>query len=484
MAVNPNPPTFCYLAGTAQNLAGLQQGITTALLDVASGNTVTSGAISAGTATVTCTSTTNVGVGSVLWINYGLSDQEMVTVTAVPGAGSFTATFENSHSASATVKCTFTAQATPYTSTWTAVTTGTPPSGLNASMAFLSQADTNPSLSADVTWTPLMFGVGSGANSMGVATADDVDFTQSPWVFKNITNYYSAGSQTSIASTFAASAFSWYGVFTEFGFVVVAIIGTSPVWLSGGTLRPWRPLNQRGVGNTVGALTGGSTSAVVTPDISARIQTGQKIMLVNNSHSHSSTNFSAINVVVTVSTVSAATPTTGECTIHFTGSITGAGGTGFDTGALIGGIIPNVVSAGAPDNSQFYASHNADGSYTASAQGVGNSMSPDSGVLTAAMGSDSAPTTVDQLWAGELDIPIYDTTVGYKGQIGFLYGCQVFAPGSPVAVANLDVFGDGGNQFVWKAFLSTLACALGPISNPLNTATLNWTPTNPPPFLP
>lgn len=54
-------------------------------------------------ATVTVTSTAGIAVGSILVVNAGLPDQETVYVEAVPSGTTFTAVFNKSHSAGATV---------------------------------------------------------------------------------------------------------------------------------------------------------------------------------------------------------------------------------------------------------------------------------------------------------------------------------------------------------------------------------------------
>jgi hypothetical protein len=339
----------------------------------------------------------------------------------------------------------------------------------------------------DQSYIPLFVGIGSAANTLGFATGDDYDSTN--FVIGNFVNYSSpsyvaipgggiktvGGNYINTSGTFQATAFNWYGVFTEYNVAIVAVIGGGLTWIAGGALRPWRPSNQRGIGTAPGAIAATDTSVQLTQDVSARMQPGQKVFIINQGHNSVSGNFAQTQVL----TVLTAVPSLGGCLVTFTGEV----GVTFDAGALVGAVTPNYTTTGVFDNTVSYLSHNDDSSCTPSSSGEGNSGSPDNGVVTGSM-NYSAPTKQEQLWAGELDLPVYQTGASWNGTVGFHYGIQEFDPGSPVAIANGDAFGDGGTLQVWKAFLGNNACCLGPFTNPANTSSSGWTPEDPPPWLP
>lgn len=452
-------PNYAYAYGTTPSAGGgrnaLEQAIKSMFLGVST--TISAAISSTGLQTVTPGAMTNIGVGTAVWINWGLSDQECVSVTITSGS-TFTANFTQTHAANATVTCGLAILGA--TNPWSLVSTLTL---TDIDAVFASSQLTS---TGDAGYVPILLGHNSSPQTIGLATADDIDTSGSNADPKNYSNYTS-GNGITTPMTVQDAQFSFWIVICEFGIAVQVLIGGTYNSVCAMALRTAAPLNQRGVGIASAAISSGATSVTLTTDVSSRLSVGQQVLIMNQSHNSGSANWAAANALMTIASV---TSGGGTCTINFTGTVP----RNFDTAALVGAVCANLEGTGGSglDQSAWLVSHNNDGSWTS---GGGNATG-DSSVITSDMNSYESPTVdPQQLYAGELDLPILQTTFGRQGISGFAYCFQEFAKTS---VNPQDVFFDGSGPFVWKAFTGSNAAALGPLTNPLNTQTAptTWVP--------
>ncbi len=458
-------PNLAYAYGTTPpsgGVAAIVQAITSMLLGV---STSIAAAISAtGSQAVTPAAMTNIGVGTPLWINWGLADQECVSVTTVTGT-TFTATFTKTHGAGATVTCGLPTLgvASPWTALGALGLTG-------IANVFVSSAATAV---GDKDYIPVLLGYGySGSNGLSFGTAEDVDAAGHGAQPRSATNYN--GSYLSSYMTLQDASFSYWICVCEFGIVVETLVGSTYQGAAAGSFRTPQPLSQRGVGVSTAALPSGSNSVTVTPDISARVTPGQKVLIVNNSHNSTTAGWPSAPELLTVQSVSG---TGSQATIVFSTTT----GQNFDAGALVGSVPQKYAYVGGSpglDQNQVYMCRNLDGTYAGSQSQTGT---PDYSVITANMGSYEGPTSdPNVLYAGELDLPVYQSG-SYKGCCGYVYCLQEFATAS--SVSNGDVYADPSVAAVWKAFKGGNIFAMGPLLNPLNT-TASMNPVASTPWIP
>ncbi len=457
-------PNIAYLYGTTPSTGGynaLVQAITSAFLGV---NTEITTAISAtGSQSVTPLLMTNIGAGTAVWINWGLSDQECVSVTSVTGT-TFTATFSKTHAANMTVTCGL--PSLGVVSPWTNVGS----LGLTKVAAtFVSSALT---AIGDNDYIPILVGQGSTTNTIGFASGDDVAITGTG--VQNVAGYYTAGAYMSTTVTIQDTTFSWWLAICEFSIVVVTLVGSAYSSLGAGSFRTIQPLSQRGVGTATTTIAATATTVTVTPDISSRISAGQHIYIVNNSHDSSTANWNSAAALMTVLSVSG---NGSQATLNFTAGVPHS----FDPGALVG-MVPIKYSAcqnsSSCDQIAPLLSRNLDGTWTSY---NGQTAQPDAAVITSDMTSYESPSNnPNTLFPGELDIPVVQTGTT-KGACGFFYCVQEF--GAITTVSNQDAYGDASVPAVWKAFKGVNIVGLGPILNPLNTQA-TMTPLSSTPFVP
>jgi hypothetical protein len=456
-------PNNAYLYGTTPSTGGyaaMEQAIQSALLGV--GTTIAAAVSATGYQAVTPGSMTNIGIGTAVWINWGLADQECVSINATTGS-TFSATFTKTHTGGATVTCGL--PTLSVSSPWTQVST----SIVHVEAIYVSTQTTSL---GDCDYVPIILGGSSNPFYIGFATGDDIDVATGAANPRNACNWDSASGITS-STLIQDAAFSWWLCVCEFAICVVVDVSGSYSCFQAGTFRTPQPTSQRGVGIATTVINNGATSVTVAPDISSRIAVGQKVLIVNQSHSSTSTNWAAAPALMTVQTVVSGGST---ATITFTAGTPNA----FDTGALVGSVPQKYAGAGASiDTATIYMSRNLDGTWTNDTSQTAN---VDSNVITSQMESYESPTqNPNVMYAGEIDIPAYQTTSPYKGACGFYYCSQYFVG---TGVNNQDAYGDPSNASVWKVFVGgTHGCGLGPFLNPLNTQA-SMTPITNTPFFP
>jgi hypothetical protein len=469
-------PNIAYAYGTTPPTGGyaaIQQAVNSMFLGV---STTVGSNISSGTRTVTPAAMTNIGVGTAVWINWGLSDQECVSVTATPGGTSFTAVFAQSHTASPTISVTCGLPTLGVPNPWALIPSFTPPS--NMFNAFWSQ----PTLaSGDLDTINIFWGTNNGSN-VGFGVADDVaqDGTQN---MTDVANWTS----TQINSTIPVqdASFQWWMVITELGCYLETLSSGTYYACAAGSLITAQPACNKGVGYSTVSVTPSDNLILVAPDISSRLTVGESILIINQSHNSGSGGWNSPPALMTIASV---VSNGSYCTITFTANFSNS----YDGGALVGAVpIKYAVAGNSLDNATYYLSRYSDGNYSNFPTGGWGSQQGlcDDSAITSVMeyydGPLHFPTT---LFAGELPIRIYVSanpnapdTNNVTGTIGFVQGAQHFveAGNSP-----LDAFGDPSIPAVWKIFQNgNHSVAMGPILNPLNTF-LSMQPISDTPFIP
>ncbi len=527
-------PNYAYFFGQTPAAGGgtgaFMHALNSGLLGV---NTTIATAIAVtGSQAVTPASMVNIQVGSALWVNWGASDQECVSVTAVT-ATTFTASFTKTHSGGASVgvginyQCgatnpwTMPAYQGPNTTTVAAGSNGAalPQATINVAStagfysfggllsiqssfgtqfvnysgvsgnAFTSclggagtlstggtvsnavvYTSAAASPSGDSNYAVLIF-MSSGANNIGACTATDIDNSSSKSAPQGAANFYSAGPYPGQTVTLQDAQFSWWAVVCEYGVVAVMNIGGAYHSFSAQSLRTAWPTTMRGVGAATTAIVAAATSVTVSPDISSRITVGQKVYITNQSHSSASANWTAATVMMTVSAVTG-NGTTATLTFSDVGGVPHA----FDSGALVGLVPPSAcvnLNSTQLDSSSWYLNKYLNGSYTGYNSQTGT---PAYLVIASQFNSYVSPSAAPiPVYAGELDLPILDFTGGKYGVDGFIYGIQEF---TLTGIAQADYFYDPSNLFTWKAFLGGNSWGMGPLVNAQNmtAAPTAWTP--------
>jgi hypothetical protein len=302
-----------------------------------------------------------------------------------------------------------------------------------------------------------------------VCTATDIDNSGNKATPQGVANFYSGGPYPSSYINLQDAQFSWWAVVCEYGFIAVVDIAGSYHCLSAQSLSTAWPTTMRGVGAATAAIASAATSVTVSPDISSRITVGQNVYITNQSHTSTSTNWGAATAMMTVSAVTGNGTT---ATLTFSTGVPQA----FDSGAFVGLVPANgCVNIGSTsiDNNTWYLNKHLDGSYTSY---TGQVATPNYPIITTAFNSYVSPSVEPiHVYAGELDLPIVDSTASNYGIVGFVYGLQEF---TLIGISQGDYFYDPSNLSVWKAFLGGNGWGMGPLLNAQNTPTnpTAWTP--------